>query len=62
MAAQLLTLDDLTRILKLSPATLRRWRARRRFPRPIVARPLRWSEASVAAWVRRRDAALNGER
>lgn len=49
---QLLTADEVARLLRVDQRTLRTMRHERKFPRPIsVGRSLRWRRSAVERWI-----------
>lgn len=58
MHDQLLTARDVANRLALkSPATVHRWAARGKLPRPVLDEPnaRRWSELQISGWMRAKE-------
>ncbi len=57
MAESLLTIESVAKLTALCRATIYRWVAAGRFPRPIQLGPrtVRWKSAEVDAWINGRS-------
>lgn len=59
----LMTLDEVCAMTKLSRQTIYRWRRAGRFPQPLFLgdRSMRWHRGTVERWVRERRGAKGGD-
>jgi predicted DNA-binding transcriptional regulator AlpA len=49
----LMSVDDVARLLNVSPKTVRSWRRSGRLPRPLaIAGVIRWRSCVIEAWLR----------